>query len=60
MDAKQQVEDTGCCEDLKAAFAHVDKFVLKAYFQVPKGGKKGAGLEEPKTGLEYNFCLHFC
>ncbi len=31
------IEDTGCCEDLKASAAYIDQFVLKKYFAVPVG-----------------------
>jgi len=30
------MEEKGCCEDLKAAFAHVDGFVIKKYFEATK------------------------
>lgn len=36
----RSIEDTGCCEDLKAAFAYMDKFVLKKYFETPEGEEK--------------------
>lgn len=44
-----KAEETGCCEDLKAAFAYMDKFVLRKYFSITK---ITSNLEENKNDQE--------
>jgi len=41
-----QNAEGGCCEDLKAAFAHFDTFYLRQYFTLPVKGKAREGRNE--------------
>ena len=52
---KAQIEEAGCCEDLKAAYAYADKFLLRKYFAQPKKGEPQVETELKKeTELMYN------